>query len=225
MVMGILVANGKVKEYAKPSKNMRLGLLLLFIVPVLFVKGVNAQELKRYEVGGHFVLTGRFNPLTGFEGSASDFSRYVNPGLGGRFTYNLTRNIALETAVNHLPETGLLAGNVTQWFYGLKVGVRRQRVGLFIKAQPGYAYFNDELCRGRDKRLCIGSYAVNPAFDLGGVVEIYTKRRLFFRVDVSDVMVHYGTVTKQEFDLPVSFTLLQGTTNSLQVTFGVGIRF
>jgi len=61
-------------------------------------------------------------------------------GFGARFTYNLNKNIALETSATYFPDRcdycfgggaiGVLVG-------GLKAGKRFQRWGLFGKVRPG----------------------------------------------------------------------------------------
>jgi hypothetical protein len=162
-----------------------------------------------------------------------EFTNGVNLGLGGRVTVNLTRYLALETEWNALPQSNEYTGRKSQWFYGAKLGLRKNRFGLFAKARPGYMYLGRDFCQSyppfEENYRCLGTYKKNPAFDVGGVLEFYPKRQTVVRLDVGDTIIHFNHINRYRPELGPEFNVATqvfgGTTHSLQVNLGVGIRF
>lgn len=190
----------------------------------------------RFELGSHFTGLTRFDPTDSRAGplalDSNEFSRALNPGLGGRFTFHITRAIALETEWNLIPAEKEYTGRARQWFYGLKAGKRRESVGVYAKLRPGYMYFTKSYCDGfglyKGFYTCLGSYKKNPAMDLGMVIEFYRARRSMMRVDIGDTVVHFGHINRYQPELGEANRAIHvagGTTHSLQVSVGIGIRF
>ena len=189
--------------------GMLIGTLLLLSMSDLVSAQTNTvrNEFPKIEIGGHsFSFSGR-EAGNGF-------------GAGGRFTYNLTRNVAVDTELNaFLDDEG--GTTATSGFAGAKIGVRNKLVGVFIKARPG---FMTNFARPRPDFDT--SFAVDDvnrfAFDVGGVVEIYPSRHTAFRVDVGDTIIPFGD------DRIVSgprLTIRPGTTHNLQYSLGFSLRF
>src|ERR1044071_2354756 len=170
-------------------------LLIIVSVLIIFIVQTNAigqTELPRFEFGGHFTFMSKFDAADQRAGelveAPNEFTRKLNLGIGTRATLNLTRHISLETEWNALPQENAYSGTKSQWFYGLKVGIHKEKFGLFAKARPGYMYLSKDYCDDyplfEDNYRCLGTYRKNPAFDIGGVLELYSERRIVVRIDI-----------------------------------------
>jgi hypothetical protein len=192
-----------------------------------------SDELRKVEVAAEF---------TTFE--RDDFSgQRTEPGLGGRFTYNLNRIFSVEAAGYFFPKRCFSCvnnGRVTEVLGGVKVGKRFQNWGIFAKARPGVVSFS----RGDFNIVPTGGGGVFPfqietnrlnafATDIGGVLEFYPSKRIVTRVDAGDTIMHFTRRTRNslQFD-PVSggyvlfpFTLPARTTHHFQFMTSVGFRF
>jgi len=175
------------------------------------------SDAPKLELGGQFVMMrfGVFNE--------------TDPGVGGRITYYVHPHIALESEVNFFHgdfEGGLarVSSWRTQWLSGVKAGVRSERVGMFGKFQAGLIHFG----RASSPIICLAVFPVplgcqvaagktDPAFDLGGVFEVYPSRRSLIRFDLSDNIIRYrGSFFKNP----------KGATHhNLKFNLGVGFRF
>jgi hypothetical protein len=169
---------------------------------------------------------------------------HTEPGLGGRFTYNLNRNVALEAAGYFFPHECQFCstGRITEGLFGVKAGKRFQKWGIFGKARPGLM----SLSKGAFNVVPIGGGGPFPftvesrrltnfALDVGGVLEFYPSRRIVTRFDFGDTMVRFGRRTtgfQLVTDPNTGVTTLGApiispayTGNSFQFTAGVGFRF
>lgn len=217
----------------------------------------------RFEVGGQFsVLSNRVvtevdatavicvrAPCLPFVNSFSK-SRKTQPGLGGRFGYNLTDDLAIESELNFFPKVdpfsqpGLFDdGHVIEGLFGIKAGKRFEKAGVFGKARPGFLYASKGDLENKPGAFCIAIFPPSTgcsqtisttsfAFDLGGVVELYPTKRSLIRFDVGDTMVRLGqrnvtAVLKPPFGGSnfVVVAVPAETTHNLQVSAGVGFRF
>src|SRR6267378_3693033 len=160
------------KVLALKSGRLIASLLLLPSLTAL----ANAQTPK-FEVGGL---------IFSFQGKQLG----AGFGIGGRFTYNLNRHIAIDTEWNgFLEDEGSIIAN--QGFVGPKVGVRNKLVGVFAKARPG---FSTNFARPAPDYATSFAYdSVDKfALDVGAVFEVYPSRHTIFRVDVGDVIIPFG---------------------------------
>jgi len=181
----------------------------------LFIIGgeVLAQrDVPRYEIGGQFSLLALNGPSSQDSISLSDYfdnpckgfdlkCRRVALGFGARFTYNLTKHIALEAAGNFFParplsEFGRVHSGRRSCGPHLSGPVRRQgrqafkKIGSLSQFRPGFvgftqashftgfkikSFFHPTL--GRDVLLENAEFRIGKATylsaDLGGVVEFY----------------------------------------------------
>ncbi|MDQ3817746.1 MAG: hypothetical protein M3362_08655 [Acidobacteriota bacterium] len=205
----------------------RYAIIMLATATLLLVSrnaGAQWDETKRFEAGAQFSILNR---------STGD----TEPGFGGRFTYNMTRNLALEAEMNLFPRThggaasNLDGGRITEGLFGLKAGKRFERFGLFGKFRPGFVSFGRAFLEN-DARVIIADPS-NPSFfgrltqfatDVGGVLEFYPSRRTVLRFDLGDTMVRYGRQTF--FDIfGRSIVDPPFTRHNLQFSAGFSFRF
>ncbi len=228
---------------------------ILVLINIAFIIGslnqigasqsVDDADLKKYEIGGQFTFLRRSDASTEFElFRRNGFLPGVKPdklsevGVGGRFTYNFTKNIAIEAEANFFPvdkrfdtmpgvpfrilEPG---GRKFQAVLGPKVGIRKKKFGVFAKVRPGLFRL--------DRFLVVEAVGTPANFfvlsstkrgvnfftvDVGGVFEYYPSRRTVFRVDVGDTIIRYSA--QEPKDINPTFTR-----HNLQTSVGFGFRF
>ena len=197
----------------------------------------------RFELGAQFSLmfVDRPTPLCPDICFFPDDSTHVDTGVGGRFTFNFTDNIAIEAEGNYytrnrrdLPNP---SGHMFQGQFGAKIGKRFDKWGVFGKARPGFVGFTQvsELVGTHSivvlgNTFVVGDFRVAkqfyPSFDVGGVVEFYISPRWMVRVDVGDTIIRYGEIQAQGFSLSGAIVRRPPETrHNLQVTSGIGFRF
>jgi hypothetical protein len=169
-------------------------------------------------------------------------------GFGARITYNLTDYFAVEAEGNVFP-TGTLptfvtGGKAEQGQFGVKVGKRYKRFGVFAKARPGFVSFDNTIKLTSILIARVPGGVVRPftvfgserkthlSTDVGGVLEFYPSRRLLVRFDFGDTIIRYrehndvgqtnAIVTRDE--LPIVKAAAE-TKHNFQFTAGVGFRF
>lgn len=209
--------------------------MLLLVNPSARAQSGDDEEVSKIEIGAH---------VTGF-GLNLGFETDVEPGFGGRLTYNLNNSFALEAEGNFFPRDRFrdlrASGRAFQGFFGVKAGKRYKTFGIFAKARPGFMSFSE----GRFELVPNGA-VFDPSLplefrrsrlthfvtDVGVVVEFYPSRRVFARIDAGDTIIRYGKLTVNsplanpgEPFVLVPFTFPAETTHNPQVTAGVGFRF
>jgi len=215
------------------KKQLFCTMVAVSICLLLSPLGTPAQstDIPKYEVAAEF------SSLTLNPG-------HTEPGLGGRFTYNLNKHIALEAAGYFFPHTCdfCSTGRITEGLFGVKAGKRFQKWGIFGKARPGLASFS----KGAFNLVPIGGGGPFPfrvesrrltnfALDVGGVLEFYPSRHIVTRFDFGDTMNFFGKRTTgfQLITDPITGVTTLGapiispayTGHTLQFTAGVGFRF
>jgi hypothetical protein len=169
----------------------------------------------------------------------NDNSNSSEPGFGGRVTYNLTDNVALEAQFDFFPNGERFrgfrsGGRIAQGLFGVKAGKRYEKFGIFGKVRPGFTTFS----AGREE-LIIKSPPPNPVFDfrphrethfatdVGAVLEFYPSRRIVTRFDAGDTIIRYGNSTIPTYDSSTvqSLPLPGETRHNFQFSAGVGFRF
>ncbi|HET6975967.1 MAG TPA: outer membrane beta-barrel protein [Pyrinomonadaceae bacterium] len=184
------------------------------------------ERTRRYEVGAQFTslfVTPGDTPV-----QVSVPRMHVEPGLGGRFTFNLTENIAFEAEGNYFTRLRFdfpQGGHMFQGQFGGKVGKRFERWGVFGKARPGFVGFT----RVFDAPVQVPPIFQTktkfyPSIDVGGVVEFYISPRWMARFDAGDTMIRYAEIGIPAFGFP--FIIQQKAwRHNLQVSSGIGFRF
>ncbi|HEX8127615.1 MAG TPA: outer membrane beta-barrel protein [Pyrinomonadaceae bacterium] len=208
-----------------------LVLLCLFSAP----GEVRAQatDAPKVEVGVQFTsltLNNGFSP--------------TEPGFGGRVTYNLTDNVALEAQFDFFPNGrrfrgGRDGGRIAQGLFGVKAGKRFEKFGIFGKVRPGLTSFS----AGREEVVVLPGVP-DPVFgpairfeprrethfatDVGAVLEFYPTRRIVTRFDAGDTIIRYGDTTGTFFTgtgTPQSFPIPGEIRHNFQFSAGIGFRF
>jgi hypothetical protein len=206
------------------------------IVLLLSPQSTRAQsaDLPKYEVAADF--------------TSITFTAGQNEiGLGGRFTYNLNKHVALEAAGYIFPKKCQFCaphgGRITEGLFGVKAGKRFAKWGIFAKVRPGVLSFGD----GQFDFVAITTDPIlgTPIFnikirrltalaaDVGGVLEYYPSKRFVIRLDVGTTIIHYPSRTNNVpifdstmgKDVLVPFRIRGETRGSLQIMAGVGFRF
>jgi len=192
-----------------------------------------SQDPPKYEVAAEFTSLER----DGFG------AKRTEPGFGGRFTFNLNRAVALETATYYLPKRCFSCrnnGRVTEVLGGVKVGKRFDSWGIFAKARPGIMSFS----KGEFNVLSAPPTLTGPfdfaetrltafATDIGGVLEFYPSKRIVTRFDAGDTIVHFTkrTTNSLRFDQATNSLVLfpittpARTTHNFQFMASIGFRF
>lgn len=168
----------------------------------------------------------------------SDFDS-TSAGVGGRFSVDLTPQLAIETEFNLFPSDDILlpvSSTVPDLrlayyrrradaFFGLKVGRRQEKVGLFAKARPGFVRLTDkgQQCLGADCArvlllLARPDYRTELAFDVGGGLEVYLLPRTVARVELGDTIIRHRSTAPP---CPGSSC----TSHNVSTRLGLGVRF
>jgi hypothetical protein len=149
-------------------------------------------------------------------------------GPGGRVVWRLLRHLDIDGEVAVHPNAGV-SGSRIQGFLGAKAGVRFSRVGLFAKARPGFLYFSkDPFGVGRQGATFFNTqwaHSLEPACDIGGVVEYYTRNGLVVRLDLADTVVRYEARSVFVSQREPSRQVAGFTTRNRQWSVGAGKRF
>lgn len=196
--------------------QLRSYLGLIIILLLLSNQRIPAQ-ISKVEIGGHVTLINLKTLLT------------KATGVGGRFTYNVHKLMALEAEGNFIPNTypdyytferGTWA---IQGLFGVKSGLHFRRFGIFGKVRPGFIHFNNVPIEeipfptpsgGFSSTTVYGS-KTRPAVDAGGTIEISISRRTILRFDLGD------TISKHRYPGYDS----DFSTHNLQFSVGISARF
>jgi hypothetical protein len=212
------------------------------------------RKIPKFEIGGHGTIMfqgGDIEPSdivflrAGFNDRVTVDKRYES-GFGGRFTFNVTESLALESEFNFTPSTRTInelirsgitptrrssGGEKTQFLAGVKYGYRGKRFGVFAKARPGFIRFNAfesidfqfvvQSPDGQPKDILIGVSEKPATFfnvDIGGVFEYYPTKKTVIRFDAGDTIIRFHGQDPKAIN--PSFTR-----HNLQMNLGVGFRF
>jgi hypothetical protein len=212
--------------------NLNRFIVFLFGLTLLICVPASAQEtdVSKVEIGA------QFSSLTL---TAPGVKREV--GVGGRFTYNFTKNIAVEAEGNFFPSGSTRGfepgGNILQGQFGLKAGNRWDKFGIFAKAHPGFVSFDGTFAPRLNGTTTINGVqfpvydlsriirSTHFSMDLGGVVEVYPSRRVIVRFDAGDTIIRYGAHDTLDFSqTPEFFRAPARTTHNFQFSSGVSFR-
>src|SRR5262245_40476579 len=169
---------------------MRIAALLLAALPFSVPSIASAQRLET----GVFFTFARLEKI----GSTDHEVGSTTGGIGGRIIWRLVSHLDLDGDLSVHPNAGV-TGYRIQGFAGAKAGVRFNRVGLFAKVRPGFLYFSKDPFgvgrRGPSIYDTQWAHSLEPALDIGGVVEYYTSKGLVIRFDLADTIVRYAPRT------------------------------
>jgi hypothetical protein len=192
-------------------------LLMLFLT----ASALHAQDIyTRFELGGQFSTIRQSPP----GGGGKNY-----PGFGGRFDWNLTRRLALETQIDFFPEhsESLLykqGGQTLQAVFGIRAKViQTRRFAVFGLVRPGLFHFTDVLYYNSDPNTLVGTRGANYfVLNLGGGIEYYMTHRWALRADIEGDPYRVPNAT---FSLGGGPVTSQGTiADTTRLSFGVAYR-
>ena len=144
--------------------------------------------------------------------------------LGGRFTYNLNKYLALEAEGNRFLQNREGGGaNEDLGLFGVRAGIRKEHFGVFAKVRPGFTRFYRLGTTPGPNSFEQGN--TRFAVDVGGVFEYYPHRNFAVRVDAGDTMINFknGDFFYGRLDEPMF--VRNGLSHNLQISVGVAFRF
>src|SRR5215471_10505012 len=199
--------------------NRYIWMIVVLIVPDI----AGAQDTEqRYELGGLVTYTFLREIGTRDVGVGTD-----SGGLGGRLVYRAFPWLDLETEINFLPGNSATSGNHLQGFFGVKAGKRWKKVGIFVKARPGFIHFRrDPFGVGKPGGSPFSherAASTEPNIDLGGVIEYYTARGLILRFDLGDTVIRYGRRTVRTSSFLPARDAGGFMTHNWQGSFGISL--
>jgi hypothetical protein len=199
------------------------------------------EKEKRFEVGAQFssliLRQVEHFPYGAFFPGSDYGDTLTQPGFGGRFTYNLTPNLAVEVQSDFYPtevrliNNGRAGGRILQGQAGVKAGKRFEKFGIFAKARPGVVSFAKAIeVAGTDPTFGFPIFRQTRSnyfsMDIGGVLEFYPSHRIVTRFDGGDTMIRYRNseipilfFPTANFQVPAEFM------HNFQFSAGVGFRF
>ena len=211
----------------------------LVLALLVFTQGARAQEqdAPKVEIGVQY--SSLSINLPGFGGTEHA------PGVGARVTYNLNDYFAVEAEGNIYPSVTqsdyTTGGDPQQAQFGVKVGKRWKRFGVFAKARPGFLSSSEVAVFAGTRTVDLNGVPFTfPLFearrqtrfttDVGGVLEFYPSRKIVTRFDFGDTIIRYGSHTVTAPSVPDSTTIPTTerpakTEHNFQFTAGVGFRF
>ena len=162
--------------------------IYLLLTIFAFASVVVAQDKKdRVEIGVHSTSLTLFGP--DFPGDVT------SAGIGGRVTYNFNRFLAAEAEINFFPQKQFVlssSSGAVQAQFGVKLGKRFEKFGLFAKVRPGFLSVGDVESVTPDTVSVVNGLTTFNfkrertnffTLDAGGVLELYPSRRLVVRFD------------------------------------------
>src|SRR4051812_28141836 len=180
--------------------------LLIFSLPAAVL--AQQPEPPKFEVGAQFTSL-----------SIGTFPNNTKSGFGGRFTYNINKSVALEAEGNIFPSDDTsnffrTGGRAAEGLFGVKVGKRWDRFGLFAKGRPGFISFTRGVAEITPSNSQDGfPFSIRTkslthfATDFGGVAEFYVSRHFLTRIDAGPTMIRYGPTTEPLLlQAPTGFT-------------------
>ena len=194
-----------------PNRFFRILAACLFLLTIMSVHAMAQVDTPKVEVGVHF-------SYLRFRGFGEN-----DTGFGGRLTFNLTENIAIEGDYTHFsgPFFFDTSRSREQILVGVKTGIRSESAGMFFKIRPGVMKFNGTtipgICEPAGSLACTLAAGTNQfALDIGGVFELYPIKKVVFRFDIGNTVIRFGG----------PYTDGPGFTSSnFQAKVGIGVRF
>jgi len=178
------------------------------------------EEYSRFELGAQYSL---------IRGTTSALEGSSYSGFGGKFDWNLTRRLALESQFDFFPADQfslplVQGGQTLQAVFGLRAKVARTRhLSVFGLIRPGLQHYTDvEVPSG----LKSPAYTTQPAtyfvLNLGGGIEYYPSPRWILRADIEGnpyrVPAYFASSSSGTFVQP-------GKVNdTTRLSFGVAYR-
>ncbi len=210
---------------------MKISIYLFLIIVILGSVAVAQDKKDKIEIGVQSTSLTLFNPDFPFD--------ETRPGVGGRVTYNFNRWMAAEAEINFFPHKKRSFtddSDSVQAQFGVKLGKRFEKFGLFAKVRPGFLSVDDVFSVQPGASTVIDDMVLLDAkiertnyftIDAGGVLELYPDRRSVVRFEAGDTAIRYPTFFDFDFSgttTSVKFIRSAKFTHNFQFTAGVAFR-
>lgn len=165
------------------------------------VRSAIATRLTVGGQAGYRIAADRHGPI--------DLHESAGPTVFG--SYRLTRGLDLEAMLASFaqqPSDSAVGGRLNQAALGVKTGFRTDRVGAFVKILAGvngYTNGANEITiysaeinfatHTVDRSSQVYGSRFEPALDIGGVLELYVRKRVTIRFDASDSVAFFREVS------------------------------
>ncbi len=122
-------------------------------------------------------------------------------------------------------------GRILQGLYGIKLGRKFDKFGVFGKAKAGFVQYTNGKQGSVTSTGINFDTSTNFAGDLGGVIEFYPTKRIFTRLDFGDTIVRIGkqsvntTVATPSGFVIRNVNFATRTQHNFQFSAGIGFRF
>ena len=168
--------------------------ILLLLTVITFASVTLAQSTKdKIEIGVQTTSLTLVNPNFSFDDTQT--------GVGARVTYNFNRSIAAEAEINFFPQKVFILnadGSAIQGQFGVKIGKRFEKFGIFGKVRPGFLSVNRVVpfipfpgSQGGPLPLFAIERRNFFTVDAGGVLELYPSRRTVVRLEAGDTIIRH----------------------------------
>jgi hypothetical protein len=162
-------------------------------------------------------------------------SDQTEAGIGGRFTFNFNRYVAAEAEINFFPQRAAILiaeGSPIQGQFGVKIGKRFEKFGIFGKFRPGFLSVNDvgSIVPPGSQGGATPNFTIERhtffTMDVGGVLELYPSRRMIVRLEAGDTLVRHPARFGIVSFLDPNVVLIRPAkfNHNFQFTAGVGFR-
>jgi hypothetical protein len=189
-----------------------------------------------WDVGASFFLQPKTEPNPPFLN--------VYPSFGAWTSWNLASHLSWDTSVIHSGagrNDGLVfsdyqaGGRSLEALTGLKIGLRRDRMGYFAKLRGGTITFGET--ERQVGLLPDGGYFIvrgmftSPVLDVGGVWEVYPSHHTILRFDAGSATIFYQPKSVWQYlpsgngEVGTKYAIPENTQTGLLLGFGAGIRF
>ncbi|HXQ71110.1 MAG TPA: hypothetical protein VN844_11510 [Pyrinomonadaceae bacterium] len=203
---------------------MRTLITLLITVITFASVGVAQSKKDKFEIGVQSTSLTVFPPDVPFDETRS--------GIGGRIAYNFNRSIAAEAEINFFPQKQLIFtsnGNSIQAHFGVKLGKRFEKFGVFGKVRPGFINAGGVFSFIPGSQVAASNFKrERESFfttDFGGVLELYPSSRMVVRFDAGDTIIRNpAQFALIDFSLPAILIRPPKFTHNFQFTAGVAFR-
>lgn len=204
-------------------------LIFLLLTLIMFASVAMAQDKKdKIEIGVQSTSLTLVHPDVSFDDT--------QVGIGGRVTYNFNRSIAAEAEINFFPQKQFILtadGNAIQAQFGVKLGKRFEKFGLFAKVRPGFLSVNRVFSFIPGSQAPNGIPALNFKFerqafftiDTGGVLELYPSSRTVVRFEAGDTAIRHPPRFSQIFSPTPNVELLRSAKYNHNFQFTAGVAF
>ena len=176
-------------------------------------------DTPRFEAGIHYVNVSLPMDWRGCTGC-----RVSNSGVGGIFTYRLTRGLWFDSETDYFPGGGgTEKGPAIEGLYGIRYGVSHPRWAVYAKVRPGFIYYEQASSYPNADEL---RALTRFAFDTGTVLEYHASRHGTLRLDAGVTFVRYlqGLDPQQPSKGWISPDYY-ATQGNFQLAFGYARRF